>query len=544
MERLLLSVIRECLVLARSNSHGMILRSGHGAEVYVPVKRHYRMDRFDLAGMPRLGGPDGPPIKNLETLFDHLHDPVDPEIRQRLLGELENSRANTEDSLRALRRLGSGQPGQGDLADWEGRVWLGHPLHPGSRLRSGVSQIDSERFAPEWQPRLELPLLEIPAEDLIVEGDLWTEMETLYPGQFSAGDTVKVPVHPWAAERDLPQRFAAQLSKDRWRFSADRLPARPSMSFRSVLLDSPHGDAHLKLPVAVQTTGATRTVSVAAAHNGPLMSRFLEALWAQSDHPDLSSLKRLSLMSEPASFRLADDSQGQSRFLAGILRRGPGPAVDGQRWLLPAAALLEPKENPLFPRAARYFGCSNLRLWELYVNALLPPLCLLCGQLGIALEGHPQNMVVEFLGRPGTAPTVRFHYRDLGGIRLHPDLLTQGLSRFQLALEAPRFWPGSATCTQSSRDLASKLIYSVLQNHLGELSRAVVRRTGENESPYWDIVRATLERARPDLGDELANRVFAPHWDLKAMWRMRLQAAITEYTYAPVDSPLAAGDRP
>ena len=77
----------------------------------------------------------------------------------------------------------------------------------------------------------------------------------------------------------------------------------------------------------------------------------------------------------------------------------------------------------------------------------------------------------------------------------------------------------------------------MLQNHLGGLSRAVVRCTGEAEAPYWEAVRDTLEEHRHLLGEDLGARVFASAWDLKAMWRMRLDAAVTEYTFAPVANP-------
>lgn len=529
-----MSVAREGPGLTACRSGGLSLSTPDGVELFVPVENRYSMRRFDLADWPRRGGADGEPVRSVEALLDLLHPGLEQQQRSRLLSEIENSRLNTESSLRALQTMGAGEPGRGSLADWEGRVWMGHPLHPGARLRSGLEEADNRRYGPEWQARLELPLIEIPREDLVLEGEFEATLATLYPG-LPREERLAVPVHPWAADRDLTARFAESFRSGRWKLSSHPpLAARPTMSFRSVILDGE--DFHLKLPVAVQTTGATRTVSVSAAHNGPLMSHFLGQLWQTQDvSKKVASLK---LMAETASFRLAEHGDN-NRFLAGLLRRGPGPEVDGKRWLLPAAALLEPRENPLFARAAAYYNLSPSELWGEYVSALLPPVAFLCGRLGVALEAHPQNVVVEFSGPPGQRPEVSFHYRDLGGIRLHHDQLRRGLEELGLdeKLQVPTLYPGSATATDSLRDLSSKFIYSLLQNHLGELLRALVRHTGESESPYWERVRETLESHRAWLGDDLARRVFADEWDLKAMWRMRIDAAVTEYTYASVINP-------
>ena len=106
----------------------------------------------------------------------------------------------------------------------------------------------------------------------------------------------------------------------------------------------------------------------------------------------------------------------------------------------------------------------------------------------------------------------------------------------------PVFWPGSATSTDSVRDLSSKFVYSLLQNHMGELIRAICR-SGQSEDDYWKIVYEVLEEHRPLMGVDLADRVFQPQWDLKAMWTMRLDSAITEYTFCPVENPLLRGKK-
>ena len=544
LERLAMACQREGLLSCRLNGTDLTLQAKDGGRLTLALGRLYSMNRFDLAGFPselESVGPDG----CFEWFLDELLCPP-PERRETLLNELNNSYLNMALSLEALKERGFGEPGAGDLADWESRVWSGHPLHPGARLRSGVSARDNRQYGPEWGAQLRLPLLSVPQDSLVQVGGFTDRIASLFPSlrtEVEPGRAL-VPVHPWQRDNDLKTRFASRFDSGELRFSGKTVPARPTMSFRTVVLQTEVGeDYHLKLPVAVQTTGATRTVSVAATQNGPKMSTFLARLFSHPEMTETGLFNQLHLMAEPASFHLKDPDPDRCRFLSGVLRQGPDEKSRfNGRWLLPAAALLEPREAPLFNRAADYYGLQPLTLFTSYCRCLLPAQAYLCGQLGIALEAHPQNIVVDFRGRRGTAPDIHFWYRDLGGIRMHPERLTEALQTrgWQDRLEVPEFWPGSATSTDSVRDLSSKFVYSLLQNHLGELIRSI-SRSGLSEDDFWGVVHDILDEHRLLMGADLEQRVFESRWDLKAMWTMRLDSAITEYTYCPVDNPLLRG---
>lgn len=538
LERLVTACARERLVPVEFAEDHLLL----GSNFEVPVERWYSMERLDLAALP-----EGFPGDRCDQLFEYflleLFGSLPESKRRALFTEIQSSYLNMALSLEALSEHGCGEVGEGNLADWEGRVWCGHPLHPGARLRSGVSPEENREFGPEWQARLQLPLLSIPASSVHQTGKFCSRLEGLFPslGSVREEGRVLIPVHPWQARHDLRPRFQERFESGELKFVERTIPARPTMSFRTVILSSESGqDYHLKLPVAVQTTGATRTVSVASTQNGPRMSEFLHRLMRLPIFRESRLFDHLHLMEEPASFYLRSESEDRSRFCAGILREGPGDVGgDRTRWVLPVAALLEPRENPLFCRAARYFGLSPESLFTGYCQRLLPPLAFLCGQMGVALEAHPQNMLVDFRGLPGTSPEIHFWYRDLGGIRMHAGRLKKAIRErgWDTSLEAPEFWPGSATVTDSERDLASKFVYSLLQNHLGELSRAI-SRVSTSEGDLWRAVDGVLSDHQKLLGQDLEARVFAEEWDLKAMWTMRLDSAVTEYTYQPVKNPL------
>lgn len=538
VERLAMACLRENLCEAQVADDRLVLKSNSGGTLALELKRRHCMTRFDLAALPKELEPDTAVESFLGTLFAELPS----QKQQSLLAELQCSYLNLALSLKAKKVVGVGEPGEGDLADWEGRVWCGHPLHPGARLRSGVSAKENRLYGPEWGARLKLPLVSVPRESAVEVGNFAARLASLYPGipKAEAG-RVHLPVHPWQAEHDLTTRFGDRFQSGEFQLTHHTLAARPTMSFRTVILSTEVGqDFHLKLPVAVQTTGATRTVSVASTQNGPLMSAFIGRLFALPEFTRSQLFAHLHLMAEPGSFYIKSESEDRSRFFSAILRLGPGQSrLAEKRWVLPVAALLEPRENPLFLRVASHFGVSPLTLFENYCRRLLPAQAYLCGQLGIALEAHPQNMLVDFRGFAGSPPDIHFYYRDLGGIRLHPARLREALQKrgWDQRLDVPKFWPGSATSTDSDRDLSSKFVYSLLQNHLGELIRSVVR-LGQVEADWWSAVDDILTEQKALLGKDLAARVFAQAWDLKAMWTMRLDSAITEYTFSPVGNPL------
>ncbi len=542
-----MAISREGLVPTLRTSRALHFTLDDGTSLQAPVERYYCMGRFDLSGFPRRKSDDRE-LRSFEELLDALLPGLDLERRRDLEAELTNGRDKLVLAFQALGTLGHGRVGEGSLGSWEGRVWLGHPLHPGCGLRLGVTDQENRMYGPEWGAQLQLRLLMVPCEDLVEVGDFTRRFLDLFPELKThvPSGTALLPVHPWQADRDAPSRFSAQLQSGRWSWSPYTVPARPTMSFRTVILESPTGrDFHLKLPVNVQTTGAVRTVSVAAAQNGPRVSAFMRALVEGPFGRSSRMFEHFHLMYEDASFYVSTGQPEQSRFLAGLLREGPFHDWEERkdRWILPVAALLEPRDNPLMGRVGPAYGLSHRDLWRAYLRSLLPTLAVLCGRLGIALEAHPQNLLVEFRGPLGQSPEIHFWYRDFGGIRFHQPSLRAALHREPelKTLEAPTFWPDSATTTECFREASSKFIYSVLQNHLGELIRVQVRDSDSlEEKELWTDVALVLRELKTAMGAELSELVFAESWDLKAMWTMRVDRAVTEYTFSPVPNPLLA----
>jgi staphyloferrin A synthase len=405
--------------------------------------------------------------------------------------ELENSVDNL-----ALARAAQPAPDGGapalrrwtSLADFEQSVVDGHPLHPGCRTRLGLSRDEVLRYAPEHRPTVVLRQVDVPAER-------W----------YGLGGPPVLTVHPWQFEHVL----------DRYPFLRPRaatVPARPLMSLRTLALAA-DPTAHVKTAVDVQMTSAVRTVSPAAIHNGPLLSRLLLDLGG----PELAVLPEVA-----AGAVLVDGEPVKS--LAMLRRRMPTLA-EGEV-ALPLAALFAPSPasgRPIVTEiVADGYGGDALSCVEALAGVLLPPLLRLLA-LGVALEAHGQNvLVVIHSGR-----FRRLLYRDLGGVRVSP----RRLARHGIELPPLR---GDLT-SDDPDELRAKVFASAVSTVLGELVAVLSRESGLDEGKAW---RRVAGSARPGEGTDAA-ALFAATLPIKAMTAMRLAADPVADIWAELPNPMA-----
>ncbi|GAA0922125.1 hypothetical protein GCM10009558_105140 [Virgisporangium aurantiacum] len=170
-----------------------------------------------------------------------------------------------------------------------------------------------------------------------------------------------------------------------------------------------------------------------------------------------------------------------------------------------------------------------------YARVLLPPLLRLATRHGIGLEAHLQNCLPVLRG----ATPVRMVLRDVAGLRIHlPRLAARG--------HRPPLWPGSVVGTDDVTVMLSKLGYTALQAHLGELIRHLADTAGLDETAAWHEVRRVVDEVYDELrrdpavaADAAADHAFwtAPRMPHKALVRMRLAGAGD--VYVPVPNPLA-----
>lgn len=374
--------------------------------------------------------------------------------------ELDNSVANL-----ALARADADDAGPTTLEDAEQSVVDGHPLHPCCRTRTGLSIAEVLAYAPEHRPTVELPVIDVP-------DDLWT-----------GGLPPRLPMHPyqWALLRD---------SVPRLRDSGARLAARPLMSLRTVAT----ADAHLKTAVRIGMTSATRTVSAAAVHNGPVLSRLL------------APLTPIGILAERAAGAVLVEGR-PSRDLAVVVREKP--AVGRGERALPVAALTAGR-----PRADEVAD-DPVAFLRAFAQLLLPPLFDLLDR-GVALEAHGQNLLLVLRdGRPH-----RLLYRDFGGVRVSPRRLERH------GVEAPPLL-GDVPCDDPA-ELETKVLASAVSTVLAGLVAHLARARGAEPAELWRAVGSGAPawlRGRTDL-------------PLKAMTAMRLADTVDDI-WTQVPNPLA-----
>ncbi|MGH8808859.1 MAG: IucA/IucC family protein, partial [Noviherbaspirillum sp.] len=173
---------------------------------------------------------------------------------------------------------------------------LGHPWHPTYKTKLGLTADEVIALSPEFQPELELPVAAIKSEKAHVAfsedtGDYRRWFAQTFPQSWRKWEAalsrlqqdsqawLPLPLHPYQAQRLVPQKFAAEIAAGDLLLLPDvSLAATPTMSFRTVV---PEGSAtlpHIKLPVSLRLTSVQRTVSPKSAVMGPRLTRLLTAI--------------------------------------------------------------------------------------------------------------------------------------------------------------------------------------------------------------------------------------------------------------------------
>jgi staphyloferrin A synthase len=434
------------------------------------------------AAAPFAPAPPGLAVDTAGTPID------DPAALARLLwpdsalpAELDNSVANLALARAAQPDAAPDLAGAAGDPDGSGRleqhVTDGHPLHPCCRTRGGMTVADVLAYAPEHHPVIRLRRLRVPA------------------GRWYGDGPPILYAHPWQA-----QRLRAAYP---WLADAGRTgPVRPLMSLRTVApLD---GGDHVKTAVDVQLTSAIRTVSPAAVHNGPRLSRLLAALTA--DLP-------LTVLAETGAGAVLIDGVPQ-RGLAHLRRQAPRPGPG--ETVVPLAAFAVPGllAQTAGPDPYGWFGALAAILWGPLVTVL---------HRGVALEAHGQNTLVLLRGRR----PVRILYRDLGGVRV-------SARRLRAAGAEPPPLHGDLP-SDDPAVLRTKLAAAALGTVAAELITLLSRQHGADPRRLWDTVAAAVRSA--GTGDAAA--LLRDPLPVKATTAMRLAADPLADRWASLDNPMA-----
>ncbi|TFH86235.1 hypothetical protein EQG41_12785 [Billgrantia azerbaijanica] len=575
--RLLRSLLREGLLpLERATEVPEDYRlAAPGGRLELRAARFNRLGALsDFAAL--LWQPDAGPAEPLDDPLTALQrilalrgDGDNPAWR-RIAEELDNGLRNEALTLawrreqdREIRRR-CRREGLDDLLTWARREggagirleqWaaVGHPYHPGSKTKLGLSEEEVWRYAPEFAPRVPLALVAVHRSlartHAMIDGlDYRRWFAGHYPDWYEAwqaqvpndADYLPLPVHPWQLEHDLPQRFAAELAEGRLRLTDARFAATPTLSCRTLAPAEEGLAPYIKLPVAAQMTSSLRNLSRSSVVNATRLSALLQDILGQ--RPDIAAALRCQWDEAGLHLDVDDATRDDARYLAVLFRRHPGRLLAAREQAVVVAALFvtSPLSGlPLVVEVMRRAGISSTdqaRDWfRCYCDRLFDGVLSLYLDYGIALEAHQQNLmaVIDEGGQPRG-----FINRDVGGVSLHcPTLASRG-------------WPidfAPADTLVAHRDVARVTVsHAVMQSHVGELIERLDGHFGLSVAALWRDVAGLLERHLERFGErqgEAARRAehrafFAAPWPGTAFIRMRLQDQSTQAVCHPIPNPL------
>ena len=475
-------------------------------------------------------------------------------------------------SLRWAARRAAADPGFSPLALFEQAVVDGHPLHPCARIRGGMTVEELFAYAPEWAEQVAVRIVAIAqssfaqssfaqssfAQPPFPRRRITDLLRRWHPEVADAADAhlrgvrrdpadyELLPVHPWQRCRVLEERYADALADGRIIvIPRARILARPLLSLRTLAPTTDRRAAHIKTAVGIRLTTATRVVSPATAHNGPMISALLAEI-CRREHGFGGRFVSLAEWAS-GSYRPAPGEPVDAvANLAAIVRESPERHVGDNEVALPVAALAarSPRSGrPLFADVLDELASTRRRarsdtaecFLSSYCDCTLLALFTLLSRWGVALEPHGQNAVVVL--RNGLP--VRLLYRDFGSIRVS----TARLTRSGLHPPALR----GALPTDDEDELRAALFFPLVDTNLSQVVAALAR-VGQIESArLWRLVARCCRCAYATLTADPAIAVqasrdeaalFGPTLPSKSMLRVHLSAAPHASQWVAVPNPL------
>ncbi|KAK6354877.1 hypothetical protein TWF696_004008 [Orbilia brochopaga] len=471
--------------------------------------------------------------------------------------------------VQALNEAGYGKHA---MVGFEQLVVDGHPLTPTAKVRTGMSSVDAARYGPEFGSQFKLRLVAVSRDSVEAEDgtanvpgmevepasdtgvDVFHQvLEECFPDTFARalqeisqmgkepGDFALIPIHPHQLENAIPKLHADALKSRTVIPLQTFIPARPLMSYRTLSVKEPGASKslHVKTALEVQLTGAIRGVSSASARNGPRMSRLL----ARIISGDLA-LQRTDASGRalfiPESGLAGISFKESRRTLAAILREDIENEMADDEVALPISALFARSPltgNLIIAELIAELDVSPVAWLRAHAELYIPPLLLLLSRYGIALEPHPQNMVLIL--RNGWPH--RFAVRDFGGARILPSRLAQ--QGFSIDLDANTGLVIQNTdASEAAASLRAKLFYPLFGNQFGEIISALAGQGDELEASLWNVVHDVVRRAADSIGSDEAlddaNALLEGPWRRKCLVKMRLTGAVTDQLYVDGPNPL------
>ncbi|MCD8903167.1 IucA/IucC family protein [Staphylococcus gallinarum] len=450
----------------------------------------------------------------------------------------------------------------------EQSVVEGHPLHPGAKLRKGMTPETAINYSSEFAQPIPMKFILINKQitrtsalnnhfnDVVYQlfnGLYDFAVETV--GQEAIDNYNVMVVHPWQFNEIIVKDYAQELKTQSIIPLNYQLNYFAGLSFRTLMPELPVTSPHIKLSTNVHITGEIRTLSEQTTTNGPKVTQILNNI---KENDSLFHNINAETIDELAGIHFYNEADAtaiktlRSEQLGTLFRRNIYEIIDADVTpIIPSSLVANYPNNseaPIISLIKKYtlarsfdnFEIASINWFKRYGQALIDIAIPLLVKYGIALEAHLQNSIVAF-NKDGSLNTL--YVRDFEGLRIDEPFLNS------VGYSTKDFHEKSLILTDKAQTVFNKVFYSSIQNHLGELITAVAKYSDSNdlESQIWhtisDLIEAKLDQIEQTLTDSerVANFrdiIFAEKIDYKCVTTMRLEDEADYYTYVQVDNPL------
>jgi siderophore synthetase component len=441
----------------------------------------------------------------------------------------------------------------------------GHLLHPCTKSKIGLTIEENMQYSAEFDSTLDVHFVAI-HKDLSYQNpklnteeiqqfwfkeypDLANELKQICIKRTKdTSDFFIVPIHPWQRDHVLEDLYSTEISNDQIIGLDYAITAKPTLAVRTVVPVAK--DFHIKLPLNIQMTSAVRTISPNSIHNGPEITLIVNKILKQE--ADLN--QTLHIIGEEVGVRFQSTQKPErnikdrNKNLGYLIRKTPASFLeDGEHAVVTCALFnLSPMTNHLLLyEMVEQFHWRNrpnsreenlFLFFKKYITVVLSGVIPLMTKYGIGLEGHLQNTLIVLK----EWEPVKVLIRDLGGVRIDQQRLER--KGFKGS-----YFPGSVTINEDEAGMQNKVIHTVFQSHIGELTYHLAKKYQVNESIFWEIVKDICTTIFLELEkDESIKRnverdrtaLFRETVQTKALTLMRLTDDVTDYAFIDLPNPL------
>lgn len=402
---------------------------------------------------------------------------------------------------------------------YEQSVTLGHPFHPMTKTKLGLSTDEVICYAPEFRNSVKIIPLICEASNVETIGEYvlpenYTEQLRDIASKLEINHPAFVFVHEWQMNHYIKQHNSDLLINGVcipiYQLAVE---AHPLLSFRTLYV--PEFNCVIKTAVNAQATSAVRNVSQASIQNGITLSKYVSEIYKEYDGCFIQQDKAgMSLCSAEHNNKIScmiretiPRRENQDVLVcASLITKS---FITDQPIIHEAIDLISDKQQISQEEAIKLFFTK-------YVKLLIEATYRLMLEHHISLEAHMQNSsVVLEDGMP-----VAIYIRDFGGVRL---------SNKEIDIDC-----STGLYTESFEALLAVFTHAVLYNHLFQMIETLQI---SDKRALYQVIYKEIESINNNFKPKV-NVLKAPVLKVKSLLKMRLYGDSYDYRYSSINNPL------